>query len=140
MNPNEENIINKDTAVTWTSAWRAQNPNGPNAFLIPAADFVEVLNEIGVLDDATAQQAQDRANQLDAQIRGYLGIDGQTNKIIFVGTEKDNGGVYRDIIDGTIDGEEGKPAKTVGTSNTSSGIFDFSHPCPPTCDPDSPLS
>lgn len=140
MNPNDENIISKDTAITWTSAWRAKHPDGPKAFLIPAADFVEVLNEIGVLDDAAAQQAQDKANELEAQVRGYLGIDGDTDKIIFVGTEKDEEGVYRDIIDGKIDGKDGQNAKVVGGDNPSSGIYDLTTPCPPYCDPNSPLN
>ncbi|RZS90758.1 hypothetical protein [Aquimarina brevivitae] len=140
MNPNNENIIDKQTAIDWTTAWRSQHPNAAKAFLIPAADFVEILNEIGVLDDATAAQAQATANRLEANIRGYLGVDGSTNKMIFVGTEKDKQGIYRDIIDGKIDGKDNQQARTVGSGNTSSGIFDLTTPCPPVCDPDSPLS
>ena len=142
-NPDKQNTISKDTAQTWTALWRSRHPKAPKAFLIPAADFVEVLNEIGVLNDAEAAQAQARANKLNANVRGYLGIDANSNnedKLIFVGTEVDDQGIYRDIIDGKVDGKDGQNANIVGGDNPSSGIYDFTSPCPPVCDPDSPLS
>lgn len=140
MNSNNENTISKDTGTQWTANWRSQNPNTVNAFLIPAVDFVEVLNEIGVLDDAATQQAQANANNLNSQIRGYLAIDASNmEKIIFVGTENVDG-VYRDIIDGTIDGTTPTTLKSSASDPSTSGVFDFTSPCPPSCDPNSPLN
>lgn len=141
MNQNTENTISKQQGADWTANWRNANPNTVNAFLIPAVDFVEVLNEIGVLDDAAATQAQANANQLNSQIRGYLAIDDDnTEKMIFVGTENVDG-TYRDIIDGTIDGD-GTPTtlKSSASNPATSGVFDFTDPCPPACDPNSPLN
>ncbi|WP_299219008.1 hypothetical protein [uncultured Aquimarina sp.] len=139
MNPDNENTISKDTGAQWTANWRTQHPNVVNAFLIPAVDFVEVLNEIGILDDAAAQQAQTNANNLNSKVRGYLAIDGDgTEKIIFVGTENVDG-VYRDIIDGTVDGNP-TTLKSSASDTTTSGIYDFTTPCPPDCDQNSPLN
>lgn len=142
MNQNTENTISKQQGTDWTANWRNAHPNAVNAFLIPAVDFVEVLNEIGVLDDAAAAQAQDKANQLNSQIRGYLAIDGNnTEKMIFVGTEK-VGDTFKDIIDGTIDGDGSTPTslKSSASNTNTSGVYDFSIPCPPFCDPDSPFN
>ncbi len=140
MNPDNENTIPKDTGAQWTANWRSQHPNTVNAFLIPAVDFVEVLNEIGVLDDAAAAQAQTNANNLNSKVRGHLAIDGNnTEKMIFVGTENVNG-VDRDIIDGTIDGTTPTSLKSSASDINTSGVFDFTEPCPPSCDDNSPLN
>lgn len=140
MNENNENTISKDEGAQWTANWRSQHPNAVNAFLIPAVDFVEVLNEIGVLNDTAAQQAQANANNLNSQIRGYLAIDNNgTEKMIFVGTENVNG-VNRDIIDGTIDGNTPTSLKSSAADTGTSGVFDFTSPCPPDCDDNSPLN
>jgi len=140
MNSNNENTIPKNTGAQWTANWRSQHPNTTNAFLIPAVDFVEVLNEIGVLDDAAAAQAQANANNLNSKVRGYLAIDdNNTEKMIFVGTENVNG-VDRDIIDGTIDGTTPTALKSSAADTSTSGIYDFTDPCPPSCDDLSPLN
>ncbi|WP_405206186.1 hypothetical protein [Aquimarina sp. LLG6339-5] len=140
MNQDNENTIPKDTGAEWTANWRSQHPNTVNAFLIPAVDFVEVLNEIGVLDDTAAAQAQANANNLNSQVRGYLAIDGNdTEKIIFVGTENVDG-VDRDIIDGTIDGTTPTTLKSSASDPSTSGVYDFTSPCPPSCDELSPLN
>lgn len=140
MNQDNENTIPKDTGAQWTANWRSQHPNTVNAFLIPAVDFVEVLNEIGVLDDAAATQAQANANNLNSKIRGYLAIDdSNTEKIIFVGTENVDG-VNRDIIDGTIDGTTPTALKSSASNPSTSGVYDFTTPCPPDCDENSPLN
>lgn len=144
-NPDKENTIPLDVAEQWTAAWREKCPDNCKAFLIPAADFVEVLNEIGVLDDASALKAQKTANKIGAAVRGYLAIGSETEgippteKIIFVGTEKING-VYKDILDGKIDGQKDQETTLPNFKNTSSGIYDFTEPCPNTCDFESPLN
>ena len=158
-NPDFENTISEDTAKKWTAAWRStysdkKNPKYkdlPKAFLMPVVDFIEILNELGVLDNKTALEAQKIATASDIRLRGYLGIDetnNNENKMIFVGT-KEVGGVYRDIINGKIDGKgevvtSYLSVKQVGEPPVvlppSSGIYDFTEPCPNTCDFESPLN
>lgn len=66
----------------------------------------------------------------NACVRAYLAIDDTgEEKLVFVGTQQDRSGVYRDMLptgDGVGDGEE--------------GIWDFTRPCPPNCDDDSDLN
>lgn len=132
----EDGKISLDTAQTWTKEWRDDESeynkyNECNAFLVPVKDFQGVLNEI-------ADQGE------NAYVRCYLGVkktydpDTQGNtfeeKLIIVGTEpaRNTKGdtYYKDLLPppGDLD--------LVGGPNS---IWDFSTPCPPSCDPTSEL-
>ncbi|MDY8138422.1 hypothetical protein [Aquimarina sp. 2201CG5-10] len=144
MNSDNENTVTEQQAIDWTTAWREQCPENCRAFLIPGVDLVEVLHEIGVLGKKAAKKAKKKANKLDAQVRGYMAIgaedpnDKPEEKILIVGTEKVDG-IYRDIINGKIDGGATEATINVGGVE-SSGIYDFTLPCPRECDPNSPLN
>ncbi|KAA1246907.1 hypothetical protein [Aquimarina sp. RZ0] len=141
MNTDTQNQVDLTTAEDWTAAWRTQCPENCKAFLIPAVDLIEVLNEMGILDDATAQAAQNTATQQSLDIRAYMAIGAEPpskipeERLLIVGTQKDSGGVYRDIINGKIDDTGEKIVDIEG-----SGIFDFTLPCPTSCDDNSPLN
>ncbi|AXT53894.1 hypothetical protein D1818_24895 [Aquimarina sp. BL5] len=138
-NPNNENTVESDVAAEWTAAWREQCPDNCKAFLIPAVDLIEVLNEMGILKDKAAAKAQKRASKNKLDVRAYMAIGSEDGgpveeRLLIVGTQEVDG-VYRDVINGEIDG------KSVGLGDSSnSGIYDFTLPCPNTCDNDSKLN
>jgi len=138
-NPDNENTVKSDVAAAWTAEWRKQCPENCRAFLIPAVDLIQVLNEIGVLGNKAAAKAQAKANKKAKDVRAYMAIGSEDEspveeRILLVGTQKVDG-VYRDIINGEIDG------KSAGIGDgPSSGIYDLTDPCPNTCDDLSPLN
>jgi len=141
MNSNNENTVSLLVAEKWTAAWRTQCPNNCKAFLIPAVDLVEVLNEMGILGDKAAKKAQKKAEKKKRDVRAYMAIGSENGgpteeRVLLGGTKKDKEGVYRDIIDGSIDG---KGVTAIKGSN-GSGVYDVTAPCPPYCDDLSPLN
>lgn len=114
----KKNTIDLEKAKRWANRWKKKEGHYNkhhklNAFLIPKADLLEVLQE-----------------GIDAA-RAYIGVDDDgVEKLMIVGTKYDEkSGIYVDMI-------------TVGDSsdNSSDGdIYDFTEPCPTTCDPKSPL-
>jgi hypothetical protein len=115
------NTICLDKAVTWTTAWRSQDGTFTDhsdlkAFLIPLPDLQEVMKEPNV-----------------ANVRAYIGIDAtDDNKphLIIVGVnEAGDDIIYKEAGAGCDDRD--------GDVNT--GLYDFSQPCPTTCDIDIPL-
>jgi hypothetical protein len=102
--------------TTWTDNWRKSDHKlKADSFIFNADDFRELLKEESV-----------------HYIRLYVGLkiedkhdhDKIVEKMICVAADKNQ----KDILSSTK------------TENTS-GIYDFSHPCPPLClDPDSPLA
>lgn len=113
------NAIPLKTAQKWAKQWTKKEGNynkhhHVNAFLIPKVDLLEVLTE-GV----------------DA-VRAYIGVDDAgVEKLMIVGTKfNPETGIYVDMI-------------TVGVGNSTGGednIYDFTQPCPPASDPESPLN
>jgi hypothetical protein len=113
------NSIPLKTAQKWAKRWTKREGNynkhhHVNAFLIPKVDLLEVLTE-GV----------------DA-VRAYIGVDDAgVEKLMIVGTKfNPETGIYVDMI-------------TVGVGNSTVGednIYDFTQPCPPASDPESPLN
>ncbi|GAA3508286.1 hypothetical protein GCM10022393_18970 [Aquimarina addita] len=144
-NPNTENTVSSETGAEWTAAWRKRHPNACKAFLIPAVDLIEVLNEMNILTDKVAAVAQKRAKRNQLNIRGYMAIGAEPpseekeERILLVGT-KEIDGVYRDIIDGEIDGKPVLIDVDGAELLISSGIYDATSPCPPVCDSASPLN
>ncbi|WP_299901589.1 hypothetical protein [uncultured Aquimarina sp.] len=143
MNPNNENTISLETAQDWTQRWRTQYPENSRAYLIPAVDLIEVLNEMGILADDVAEQAQQYATDNALDVRSYMAIEmldsgANLEKVILVGTQKGDDGVYRDIINGQVQVDAKSATKVL--DNSSSGLFDVTSPCPPFCDPNSPLN
>ena len=63
-------------------------------------------------------------------VRAYLAIDSGVEKLVIVGTLKDKNGVYRDLL----------PAAGEAAGAGTNSIWDFTDPCPPKCDPSSPLN
>lgn len=125
----DNNKIPLSIAQSWAQEWRSEEStynkyNECHAFLIPAEDLIAVLEEI----DAQSGQKY---------VRAYLGVEPTTQKekLMIVGTapeiQKDGSIVYRDLINGYT------PSKGVPTDY---GIYDFTKPCPPDCDPKSPLN
>lgn len=111
------NSIPLATAQKWAKRWSKKEGNYNkhhelHAFLIPKVDLIEVLTE-GV----------------DA-VRAYIGIDDKgVEKLMIVGTKLDaKTGIYVDLI-------------TVGDGNSEvpDAIYDVTQPCPPVCDPNSPM-
>ena len=109
--------ITLQQAIDWTTSWRNTPATNARAFLIP----------IEALEGAVAAIKSQGA---DAMARAYLGVDNGEEKLIIVGTMKNSNGVYVDLLP-SLESEEG------GNGNS---IWDFSQPCPPKCDPNSPLN
>ena len=122
------------TAENWTNEWRSvesdyNSHNECNAFLIPVEDLNSVLTEMG---NPTS----------NAYIRAYLGVKTdnstvpptQTEKLIIVGTVNPStpGGEYKDRLPAG--------ARGIGDTTPTGSIWDFSEPCPPSCDQSSPLN
>ncbi|KAB8153507.1 hypothetical protein EZY14_009745 [Kordia sp. TARA_039_SRF] len=115
------NTICLQKAVDWTTAWRAQGGTFTDhedlkGFLIPLADLKEVIAEPGV-----------------ANIRAYIGVDdtdGHQPHLVIVGVNAEGEDIiYKAAGEGCEDSD--------GSVNT--GLYDFSQPCPTTCDTSSPL-
>lgn len=109
------NTIDLETAKKWAKRWRKEEGNYNahhelHAFLIPKIDLEQLLEE-----------------DIDA-VRGYLGVDDdQTEKLMLVGTKYDPvTDIYKDM--------------TPGLAANSGYIYDYTRPCPPNCDPTSPLN
>ncbi|AXG74391.1 hypothetical protein DVK85_09160 [Flavobacterium arcticum] len=112
---NQKNTITLDTAQSWAKKWRKEegtynSHHEVHAFLIPKEDLIEVLEE-GV----------------DA-VRAYLGVDDlNEEKLMIVGTRYDAAtDTYVDMT----------PNKVIDAGY----IYDFTRPCPPSCDSASPLN
>lgn len=113
------NTISLATAQKWAKRWTKvegeyNKHHLVTAFLIPKADLLEVLME-----------------DVDA-VRAYIGVDNEyTEKLMIVGTKLNPvTGVYEDMI----------TADAMNESNQQDTIYDFTSPCPPACDPSSPLN
>ncbi|WP_299242586.1 hypothetical protein [uncultured Aquimarina sp.] len=138
-NPNKENTVESNVAAQWTAKWRETCPDNCKAFLVPAVDLIEVLNEMGLIGDKAAAKAQKRASKNKLDVRAYMAIGAEPGekveeKLLIVGTQEIDG-VYRDIINGEVDG------KSAGLGDGSnSGIYDFTLPCPTACDDQSELN
>jgi hypothetical protein len=112
------NAIPLKTAQKWAKRWSKKEGDynkhhHVNAFLIPKVDLLEVL-----------------AEGVDA-VRAYIGVDdNNVEKLMIVGTKYDPvTKIYVDMI-------------TVGVGDATAeqdDIYDFSQPCPTTCDPNSPM-
>lgn len=111
--------INLDQAKQWTSNWRNAPTTAARAFLIPIQDLQGLLEEMN-----------SQLNDPNACVRAYLAIDETgEEKLVFVGTQQDRNGVYRDMLPN--DDEVGA---------NQDGIWDFTRPCPPRCDDESALN
>lgn len=139
----QDNRISLEQAIEWTGMWRDKESeynkyNECNAFLIPISDLKALLAEMEGAEE-------------DAYVRGYLGVEQKpsfTNepnfeeKMIFVGTKKcvdeDGKVTYVDLIDGYDPVCESEPEAF--SNGGGGGLWDFTDPCPPNCDPNSPLN
>lgn len=108
-----------NNGITWTTNWRNSDHHlEANSFIIKVEDFKKILEEPGV-----------------AYVRLYLGLKISPDhdrpdhnkieeKLICVGADKNQIDILKE-----------------GTAEDASGVFDFSHPCPPLCeDLESPLA
>ena len=131
MVPNENNFtIPLSQAKEWTANWRKNNPNLSKAFLLPVEDLIGCLMEMGIITTDSKGNTTIKFKEED-KVRTYLGIDKDgEEKLIMVGT-KNEGGTYTDII---------REETAVEKSGGNSGIYNYSKPCPPECDPKSPLN
>lgn len=112
------NTIPLKEAQKWAKRWSKKEGtynkhHELHAFLIPKIDLQEVL-----------------AEGIDA-VRAYIGVDDEgVEKLMIVGTKYDAAtGIYVDMI-------------TVGDGDVAAAaddIYDFTTPCPPTCDPNSAM-
>lgn len=116
----ETNAISLNEAQRWAKRWSKEEGqynkhHHVKAFLIPKKDILEVLVE-----------------GIDA-VRTYIGVDDKgVEKLMIVGTKYDpETKIYVDMI------------TTVGCENNAAvtdSIYDFTQPCPPDGDPNSPLN
>ncbi|SDR83495.1 hypothetical protein SAMN04515667_0792 [Formosa sp. Hel1_31_208] len=131
------NPVKLSDAKAWTLKWQNDNPNHAKAFLIPVADLLMCMTEMGltISRDKNGNLVADDPN---AQVRTYMGADesqseGFGEKLVIVGTVK-NGAIQSDIV------ENGSFPTDGGAKLIGSGAFDFTKPCPSNCDPKSPLN
>lgn len=135
------NTVTLQDAKKWTEKWQTETKDKHcKAFFIPALDLSELLKEMEILkkNDLTGKYELDESKLTDAGVRGYLGIDttkgtnkdnGYGEKMLFVGTNYNNKtGKHNDII-----------LNPTNPQSKDSGIYDFTAPCPTTCDEGSQL-
>lgn len=132
-------LIQIGDATAWTKNYQDNMRAGSaKAFLIGCDAIVDILKEMKVLQD-NGKGGFSLNNVDDSSIRAYLAInpkqtDANGETLVLVGTMKDASGVERDMVEGEIDA----PFKT--SDLDGSGAFDFSAPCPKSCDQNSPLN
>lgn len=135
------NTVTLENAKKYTEKWQtATKDEHCKAFLIPALDLSELLKEMEILkkNDLTGNYELDESKLANAGVRGYVGIDttngtdknnGYGEKMLFVGTNYNSKtGQHNDII-----------LNPTNPTSRDSGIYDFTRPCPSTCDIVSPL-
>ncbi|HET8810566.1 MAG TPA: hypothetical protein VFM65_09935 [Flavobacteriaceae bacterium] len=112
--PKETNTISLATAQIWAKKWRKEEGTY-NA-------HHEVHAFLIPKEDLTELLAED----VDA-VRAYVGVDeNNVEKLMIVGTKfNSETGEYEDMVPG---------------GNPEGKIYDFTTPCPPICDPASPLN
>lgn len=110
----KNNTIDLPTAQTYAKKWRKEEGTY-NAHHEVHAFLIPKEDLVGLLSE-----------NVDA-IRAYLGIDeNDVEKLMFVGTKYDAAtDTYVDMVPGK------KP---------EGDIYDYTNPCPPACDPESPLN
>ncbi|HEY4618256.1 MAG TPA: hypothetical protein VIH09_08695 [Flavobacterium sp.] len=124
------NAISLKKAQKWAKRWVKMEGNYNkhhklNAFLIPAVDLKELLDEGG-----THVRAYIGVQKIKASVKGEKPT--YIEKLMFVGTKLDSEtGVYVDQINFSTDMESNQAE--------ADGIYDFSTPCPPAGDAESPL-
>jgi hypothetical protein len=120
--PNKRNTITLKVAKNWTKRWRKleskyNSYNECRAFNIPLKDLQEAIDEGA------------------HSVRAYIGVQELTvegaavhiEKLLIVGVDKDGKDMISSSNGEDLDAEGGE-------------IFDFSEPCPTTCDDGSPLN
>lgn len=109
----------------WTKNWQNKYPTLSKAFLIPVDDLLACFNEMGVKIDSDGKLKLN-AGDFGPAVRAYRAIeDSGDEALLIVGTKTTDGIQYDDIV--TTDGDG------------SSGIYDFTKPCPSNCDKSSLL-
>ena len=132
-----------NTAKEWIKNWKANNLTAKTkAVVIPTRDLANLLIELEVFKVQPGGSYQlNLSKEGVMNVRGYFANDGSEDKLLLVGTEQFEGN-YADIISDDIyinkSGATQKANNTV--SNGTSGIYDLTTPCPPMCDPNSPLN
>jgi len=133
------NEVTLNQAKEWTKLWQEENPNHCKAFLIPSTDLVEVLKEMKILvTNSSGGFVLDEEKLPNSGVRTYMAID--TTE----GTDKNNGYGEKLVIVGTAYNDKTKVHSDIiknqqDPNSKDSGIYDFTHPCPTTCDPKTPL-
>ena len=132
-------LISIEDAKAWTKTYQGNMPEGSaKAFLISCETIVDILREMKVLQD-NGKGGVSLNNVEDSSIRAYMAVnpkqkDANGQTLVIVGTKKDASGVARDMVEG----EKDAPFKKEDLNG--SGAFDFSAPCPKSCDENSPLN
>lgn len=138
-----KNSIDIEKAQKWAKRYQKTSDTGAKAFLIPVDDLLESMEEMGVIKrwiDAKGKEHYSFDDIKNACVRAYMAVDpdkikepAKGEKLLIVGTKIDNKGIHRDII---VDKKNN--TKTMSELQ-GSGVFDFTEPCPNTCDQLSPL-
>lgn len=127
-----------EKAKQWTEKWQQAHPSESKAFLIPIDDLLNCLREMKVI---TKTDGSIVINDIpNAGVRAYMAIDSRQKtvkkeKLLMVATRIDKKGIHRDIVAD----EKNAPGINAPGIMDGSGVFDFSQPCPNTCDTNSPL-
>lgn len=123
--------ISLEQAKEWTEKWRKQNPHQSKGFLMPIEDLLGCLIEMGIIKVDSDGNGTVTYKEYE-KVRTYLGINSKgEEKLMMVGTKKEDG-TYTDIIKDDSNTKEKAPG--------DSGIYNYTEPCPPECDPKSPLN
>ena len=131
--------ISIEDAKAWTKNYQGNMRSGDaKAFLISCDTIVDILKEMKVIQEDSRGNIT-LHNIKGSNIRAYMAknpkqteANGQT--LVMVGTMKDSGGTYRDMVK-----EEINPPYNPSDLD-GSGAFDFTKPCPIYCDENSPLN
>lgn len=149
-----------DNATADTALWRKLNPDHAKAFLIPSADLLSSLAEMGIIsiDPTTGNITGNYSASNHQDVRAYMGVDtsiyakygggkdpvkfkenGYGEKLLIVGTQADpkDSNNYIDVMYDASTGRKYPPGTRLPIEG--SGIYDFTRPCPNECDPNSPL-
>ena len=158
---NQVNVITLKCAKDWHRAFKEQNKNGfaprdlPSSIVIPIVDLEQIVNDFKIAAAPDVNGVRMYFVIKPKQQKGRPRISG-----ILVPTKgpmrKNRDGIYKDmIVNATLkrgalknpdcpgpggNNVSARSAKLAGAEDGYSSIYDFTRPCPPWCDPESPLN